>query len=128
MVDLAPENAATYLRRPCIALELGGGVSNPVLLIESAGERCILKQSLAKLRVEQDWYSDRTRVLRESSALRQLAKILQPGAVPDVLFEEGHNLIFGMTCAPPQAEMWKAQLLRGSVSADVAGQVAGILG
>ena len=128
MFDLAPENAAAYLGRPCTAVELGGGVSNTVLLIESAGERFILKQSLAKLRVEQDWYSDRARVLRESSALRQLAKILQPGAVPDVLFEDRENFIFGMTCAPPQAETWKAQLLRGSVSADVAGQVAGILG
>jgi 5-methylthioribose kinase len=128
MFDLAPENAAAYLRRPCTAVELGGGVSNTVLLIEADGQRFILKQSLAKLRVEQDWYSDRARVFRESSALRQLAEFLPPCAVPEVLFEDRENFLFAMTAAPPQAETWKVQLLRGSASEDVAGQAGIILG
>jgi 5-methylthioribose kinase len=128
MFHLAPENAEAYLRRPCTAVELGGGVSNTVLLIEANGQRFILKQSLAKLRVEQEWYSDRARVFRESSALRQLAAFLPPRAVPEVLFEDCDNFLFAMTAAPPQAETWKAQLLRGSASQDVAGQAGSILG
>jgi 5-methylthioribose kinase len=128
MFELAAGNAALYLNRPCTAVELGGGVSNTVLLIEAPGERFVLKQSLGKLRVEQDWYSDRARILRECSALRKLARFLPRGSVPEVLFEDRENFLFAMTGAPPNAQTWKAQLLLGSVSEDVAGQAGGILG
>src|SRR5437868_13879536 len=128
MLDLVAENAAVYLGRHCTAVELGGGVSNTVLLIEASGERFILKQSLAKLRVQDDWYSDRARIFRESSALQKLATMLPPGTVPEVLFEDRDNFLFGMTAAPPEAETWKAQLLRGLVSEHVAKQAGSILG
>lgn len=128
MFDLAIDNVAAYLRRRCRAVELGGGVSNTVLLIEASGERFILKQSLAKLRVEQEWYSDRSRIFRESSALQKLDTMLPPGTVPEVLFEDRENFLFAMTAAPPEAETWKAQLLRGLVNADVAAQAGSILG
>ena len=79
--------ASSYLGYPCSATLLGGGVSNTVLLIESATERFILKQSLGKLRVEQDWFSDRARIFRESSAMRQLAAMFPPGSLPTILSE-----------------------------------------
>ena len=48
--------------------ELGGGVSNTVLLVETRGcRRFVLKQALGKLRVEDDWFSDRERIFRESA-------------------------------------------------------------
>lgn len=126
-LELSVSNASAYLGYPCNATFLGGGVSNTVLLIESAHGRLVLKQSLGKLRVEQDWFSDRGRIFRESSAMRQLALVLPPGAVPDILFEDRDNYLFAMTAAPPQAEPWKDRLLRGEIDPDTAETIGRLL-
>jgi len=93
--------------------ELGGGVSNTVLLVETAGRRLILKQALGKLRVQDDWFSDRERIFRESAAMRWAAPHLPSGEVPEILFEDRENFLFAMTAAPAEAETWKTLLLRG---------------
>jgi 5-methylthioribose kinase len=97
-------------------------------MVESGTERFVLKQSLGKLRVEQDWYSDRARIFRESAALRRLGKFLPEGVVPQILFEDRDNLFFAMTAAPIHAQTWKEQLLRGDISDDIAKQIGAILG
>lgn len=133
MFELREDNAAAYLEgrgfpRPAAVRALGGGVSNTVLLIES-GEGCfVLKQALGKLRVEQDWFSDRTRVFRESGAMRMLRPHLPGGAVPEVLFEDRENCLFAMTAAPAGSANWKAQLLEGTIESRTAEQVARVLG
>src|SRR5215471_3413647 len=106
MLELNPGNAAGYLlSRGLVATDrlvaraLGGGVSNTVLLVEAPGRRMILKQSLAKLRVEQDWFSERERIFRESAALRAVAGWLPEGSVPRVLWEDRENYLFAMTAA-----------------------------
>ena len=63
---------------------LGGGVSNLVYLAEAPGLRCVVKQALAKLRVEQDWFCSVERVHRECAAMRALGRVLPQGAVPGV--------------------------------------------
>ena len=126
--ELSPLNAGTYLGRDCDAVALGGGVSNTVLLVTTAGSRFVLKQSLSKLRVEQDWFSERGRIFRESAALRVLASLLPGGAVPKVLFEDRENYCFGMTAAEAGSETWKSQLLRGLIRGQTAERVATILG
>jgi len=74
-MELRAANAADYLKGRGIELdaprisELGGGVSNTVLLVESGERRFVLKQSLGKLRVEQEWLADRERIFREDSCL-----------------------------------------------------------
>lgn len=128
LFELSAENVTTYLGRRCHAIALGGGVSNTVLLVQAGEERFVLKQSLGKLRVEQDWYSDRGRILRESAALRRLATVLPTGVVPQVLFEDKENFLFAMTAAPAQSQTWKDQLLQGEVSDSIAGQIGEILG
>lgn len=128
MFELRAENAAEYLGYPCSAVELGGGVSNTVLLIQSSDQRFILKQSLGKLRVEQDWFSDRSRIFRESSAMRQLAGMLPRGSVPDIIFEDRENFIFAMTAAPSFATPWKDVLLAGHIDASIAAAVGDLLG
>jgi hypothetical protein len=74
LFDLQSDNAAEYLHSRGITgeaariTELGGGVSNTVLLVEAGDQRFVLKQALGKLRVEDDWFSDRGRIFRESAA------------------------------------------------------------
>jgi 5-methylthioribose kinase len=132
--ELTAANAGDYLRhRPEIPPEnwritpLGGGVSNTVLLVESAGRRFVLKQALAKLRVQEDWFADRRRILRECAAMRLLAPHLPAGAVPEILFEDAENCLFAMSAAPAEARTWKAMLLAGDTGAATAERVAAIL-
>jgi len=120
LLELCQNNAAAYLAArglpaPDTVRELGGGVSNTVLLIESAAGRFVVKQSLGKLRVEQDWFSDRQRIFREAAAMRALVHHMPAGSVPDVLFEDRANCLFAMTAAPAGAPTWKEQLLSGEI-------------
>ena len=128
MFELSASNAADYLGYPCTATLLGGGVSNTVVLVETTGGRFILKQSLGKLKVEQDWFSDRRRIFREASAMRQLKPLLPPGAVPDILFEDRANYLFAMSAAPEPCMPWKDVLLEGDIRLETAEAAARILG
>jgi 5-methylthioribose kinase len=128
VVELSEANAAAYIGEPCTARELGGGVSNTVLLVETGSSRFIIKQALPKLRVEQDWFCERDRILREADALRMLAPLLPPEAVPAVLLEDRENFAFRMTAAPVCAETWKAKLLRGDVDLETAEGTGHMLG
>lgn len=107
--------------------ELGGGVSNTVLLVEGNAQRFILKQALGKLRVQDDWFSDRERVFREAAAMRWAAPHLAAGGVPQILFEDRGNFLFAMSAAPPNAQTWKSLLLRGEFDAGTANRIAKML-
>jgi len=128
LIELNASNAASYLGRPCQIRELGGGISNTVLLAECSPERVVLKQSLGKLRVEQEWLSERSRIFREAAALRLLDSLLPAGSVPQVLREDHENYILVMSAAPAEAKMWKTLLFEGSISTAAAGRIASILG
>jgi hypothetical protein len=71
LFELHTSNAADYLNAHGITVdapritELGGGVSNTVLLVEAGSQRLVVKQALGKLRVQADWFSDRGRASRE---------------------------------------------------------------
>ena len=132
MFELTTANAARYLAArgmpaPLAIDELGGGVSNTVLLVRMPESRLVLKQSLPKLRVEQDWFSDPGRIFRESEALSSLAPHLPAGSLPEVLFEDRENCMFAMSAAPADAETWKAQLMRGDVRLEIAGCIGGMM-
>jgi len=124
LIELDAGNAAGYLaRRGLLAVRvsaLGGGVSNTVLLAECEDRRLVLKQALAKLRVEQEWLSERSRVFREAAALRLAAEVLPPGSVPEVLFEDRDNFLFAMSAAPAGAVTWKQLLLEGTICEETA--------
>jgi 5-methylthioribose kinase len=133
LFELRTDNAAAYLRSRGIAgevpriTELGGGVSNTVLLVETGERRSILKQALGKLRVKDDWFSDRDRIFRESAAMRWLEPHLPAGSLPEILFEDCENYLFAMTAAPADAATWKSILLRGEFDPGVAERIARIL-
>ena len=80
VLSLTPDNVLAYLASRGVAgdkdevevRELGGGVSNIVLLVEwrdRPERRWVVKQSLEKLRVQDDWRSERNRIFREAEAI-----------------------------------------------------------
>ena len=110
---LANDPAALSIR------ELGGGVSNFVSLVEGPGIRWVAKQSLGKLRVKDNWTSQRERIFREAAAIESVGSILD-GAVPQVIHVDHANFLFVMTAAPEDSVVWKKSLLEGKVSVEVA--------
>lgn len=131
-MELHASNAVQYLASrglpgPYKIDELGGGISNTVLLVEGSGGRIILKQALKKLGVKDDWYSDPRRIFRESAALRWLAPRLPAGSLPEILFEDRDNLLFGMTCAAAGSESWKEQLLNNCMDPEIAAAIGRML-
>ena len=130
MFELTAANAGVWLAAhgrgsPILRVEeLGGGVSNTVLRVETADGALVLKQALGKLRVQQDWFSDRRRALREADALRALAPLLPAGAIPELLMEDAENCVFAMSAAPNSARTWKSLLLAGVIEPEVAESIA----
>ena len=158
--ELSAENAVRYLvdrgvltpadGRRAVAEFLGGGVSNIVIKVDvdGAGDRgLVLKQSLPKLRVEDDWFADRKRIHRERAGIDYLAGVDYPGgndypagrhedaegsratwSVPRVVDEDRDNFVFVMTAAPRDGANWKEQLLGGHIDVVVAERVGSMLG
>ncbi len=130
-----PENVPEYLVRlglvgpgePLSVTELGGGVSNIVLRIESGERRWVLKQSLAKLRVKDDWRSDRARIFREAEAIEALRPVLGPAHLPQVVHVDRHHFLFIMTAAPVGSVVWKESLMAGRRSDPAVAREAGRL-
>ncbi len=132
MIDLNRDNAPAYLESRgngggWRVTALGGGVSNTVLLAEAGGHRWVLKQSLGKLRVQEDWFANRERIHRESAAMRSLAPLLPEGAIPAIVFEDRDHCIYAMEAALPDARDWKSLLLAGEVSSEIAAGAGRIL-
>ena len=68
---------------------LAGGVSNRTVLVErESGEAWVVKQALAKLRVQVDWFSSPERIHREADGLRWLAQFAPPGSITPLVFED----------------------------------------
>ena len=109
--------------------ELGGGVSNIVVRVDfvDGSDGVVVKQSLPRLRVEQEWFADQSRINREASALRYLEGVLPPLALPLVVHEDPDNFLFVMTAAPGQARTWKDDLLSGRVDTEMAARVGRLL-
>lgn len=141
MYELRADSAAEYLRAAGVigerssvrTSELGGGVSNRVLRVETDSDCVVLKQPFANLDVEQDWPADSNRVHNEAEAARTFRAVidrlgLDPIEVPDVRYEDRENHVIAIECAPVKARTWKQALLAGRVDPDIArltGRVTG---
>ena len=80
---------------------LSGGVSNRTVLVQrTAGPDMVIKQSLAKLRVKADWFSDPSRIFREAEGMRLLTELVPAGATPALLFEDKANHLLAMEAIP----------------------------
>lgn len=99
---------------PVALSRLAGGVSSRAMLAERPnGQRWVIKQALAALRVHVEWLSSPERSAREAEGARALASMLPEGAVPRIVFEDREHHLFGMEAAPPRAANWKSMLLAG---------------
>jgi 5-methylthioribose kinase len=111
------------------ARTLAGGVSNRAVLVKRlSGETWVLKQALAKLRVQVDWFSPPERVHREALGLRWLELIAPPSTITPLVFEDFDHHLIAMRAVPGPHENWKAMLLRGDLTLDHVDQFATILG
>lgn len=112
---------------PDQVVELGGGVSNLVILVEAGPSRLVLKQARGRLLVEQEWLADTSRALSEAAALA-FAHQLTPGAVPEVLDVDAEYHALVMTAAPAHWGTWKEALLTGHIDTSVARRVGELSG
>ena len=108
--------------------DLGGGISNLVVLAQLPGRRLVIKQSLARLRVQDEWLSERDRIFREAAAMRWLGPKMTGGHVPELLIEDRENFAIAMEAAPEAALMWKTRLFNGVMEADAARSAGELLG
>lgn len=108
---------------------LAGGVSSRTVLVTFVdGRAWVLKQSLAKLRVPGDWFSDPSRVHREALGMQILGEFTPPGAVPRLIFDDERHHVLAMDAVPEPHENWKTQLLRGEVDHDLIAEFGKLLG
>lgn len=99
--------------KDCKVRELGGGVSNIVLLVEWPDvpeRRWVVKQSLGKLRVKDDWRADRNRIFREAEAIRMLRPVLG-NSIPEMIYLDRTHYLYVMSAAPAGSMVWKDSLL-----------------
>ena len=134
--DLNAETAVVYLRsrgllgqdERTVSEVLGGGVSNILVKVGTPSECYVLKQSLSQLRVGEDWFADRERIVREWQCIEALADVLPDGTIPKVVGKDRENFLFVMSCAPAEGINWKEQLLAGQADPVVAEKVGQLLG
>jgi len=95
---------------------LQGGVSNRTVKVAwPDGHAWVLKQALAKLRVNVDWFSSPERIGVEAKALRCLNRLAPPGTTPSFIFEDMTQYLMGMEAIPEEHENWKSVLLSGQI-------------
>lgn len=107
--------------------ELGGGVSNTVLAVRADDRRAVVKQSLPRLRVPDEWLAKRERAVTEAEMLRLVAD-LTPGRAPALLDADPEACALVIEHAPDNWTNWKTDLLAGRVDAAVAAEVGRVLG
>jgi aminoglycoside phosphotransferase (APT) family kinase protein len=132
-----PDALLAYLRaqghlatdeQPAIRI-LAGGVSNRTVWVERpTGEAWVLKQALAKLRVNVDWFSSPERVHREALGLRWLAQLAPPSAITPFVFEDHTHHLLAMQAVPHPHDNWKTLLLAGRLEENHINQFARLLG
>jgi 5-methylthioribose kinase len=129
-MELSEKNAAQYIESRGIVAhrvtELGGGISNVVLLVETGEQSFILKQSLSRLRVKDQWLADRSRIFREMESLIDTSLILPEGSVPEVLWADRANYLFAMTAV--RGLCWKNELMAGRIDSAIAARAGSLLG
>jgi tRNA A-37 threonylcarbamoyl transferase component Bud32 len=108
---------------------LRGGVSNKTVLVKKAdGRAWVVKQALAKLRVEVDWFSDPARIEREAMGLKILPQLAPPGTITPLIFEDRENQLLAMEAVGDPHHNLKSLLLSGTIVDDHLFQFGHLIG
>lgn len=99
---------------PVTVRALAGGVSNLVLGVDIGDRSIVLKQSLPRLRVAEEWTADQVRLLHEAHALR-FTHGITPDQVPSVIAVDDIAMVLAIDHAPDDWQDWRALLLDGIV-------------
>src|SRR5258707_11584808 len=127
--DYLTKHGYAKLGEPLAFKKLPGGVSNRTVRVAWAdGHAWVLKQALAKLRVNVDWFSSPERIGVEAKALRCLNQLAPPGTTPAFIFEDMPHYLMGMEAVPEEHENWKTVLLSGRIISDHFEQFCLLLG
>jgi 5-methylthioribose kinase len=102
---------------------LTGGVSSDIWKVSGRSGSIVVKRSLSKLKVAQDWRVPVTRNASEAAWLT-LAHSIVPEAVPTVLAHDAEAGLFAMDYLEPVTHpVWKALLRDGQVDGGAAEEV-----
>ncbi len=113
---------------PARAVPLAGGVSSDIWRIDAGDTQLCVKQALAKLKVEADWFAPVARNAFEV-AWMETARRIVPEAVPEVLHHDPDAGWFAMRyLAPADYKVWKLELAAGSANPGAAAAVGTALG
>ena len=108
---------------------LTGGISSRTVLVEwPTGPGWVIKQSLARLRVDVEWYSDPTRIHHEALGIRWLGELAPPATIAPLVFEDHEHHLLAMEAVPQPHRNWKAMLLAGDLDLDHVRQFGHLLG
>jgi 5-methylthioribose kinase len=120
--DIEPNESISFKK-------LLGGVSNRTVRVGwPDGHGWVLKQALAKLRVDIDWFSDPERIGVEANATRWLNLLAPKDTTPLFVFEDIANHLMAMEAIPEESESWKSVLLSGRVVSNHFEQFGQLLG
>jgi len=117
-----------YIKGPVGVVELSaGGVSNVVYRVTSVDRDFVVKQSLPRLRVAEEWLASQERTIMEAEALKLVSVALSDGA-PEFLHLDESQFVLVMGAAPLGWVDWRSQLMGGLVNDKVAARVGIIVG
>jgi 5-methylthioribose kinase len=112
-----------------VVRKLSGGVSNKTIwLRRSDGQAWVIKQSLPKLRVRSDWFSDPTRINIEANGLRYLPRVAPPGSITPLVFQDPFQNLLAMEAVPEPHQNWKERLLCAKIESELFSRFAELLG
>jgi aminoglycoside phosphotransferase (APT) family kinase protein len=107
---------------------LTGGVSNKTVEVKFGdGRHWVLKQTLSRLRVQSEWFSDPARIHREAAGMRALGRLVSPAHVTRFIFEDVDAHVMAMVAVPEPRANLKTLLLQGEIDRDLIRQLADIL-
>ena len=108
---------------------LRGGVSNKTVLIKRDNrEGWVIKQALAKLRVDVDWFSDPRRIHVEALALKNLPYLAPPGTITPFIFEDPDQNLLAMAAVPDPHHNLKSLFLSQQIVEDHLFQFGRLIG
>lgn len=126
-----PPSAASELRRLRIEPRdplhaLPGGVSNRVYRAHTDSGDVVLKQSVERLMVAEEWLAPRERIFAEGAAMG-IFHALAPERTPRLLATDPANYVIVMSAAPSNWTDWKSRLMHGAINPALGERIGGQL-